>query len=149
MKCSTYIKYINGILDWLYLKFTFLDLGTQIKAAKPVEHCLRPKRCEIRGQESLGYFSPHIQVWIRPLEARGCLDLWQKLSSENCGLWDGGLTVTLAPRHLCWSTLPPCKMDGKLSLLNSRKGCGGVESGWLELLGPCERKIERAALLAG
>lgn len=63
-------------------------------------------------------------MWIRPLEARGCLDLWQKLSSESCGLWDGGLTVTLAPRHLCWSTPPSCKMDGKLSLLNSRKGCG-------------------------
>lgn len=49
------------------------------------------------------------------------MDLWQKLSSEICGLWDSGLTVTLAPWHLCCSTSQSCKMDGELSLLNSRK----------------------------
>lgn len=52
------------------------------------------------GDKSLWGISPPIQVRIRPLKTRGCLDLWQKLSSENCGLWDGGLTVTLAPQHL-------------------------------------------------
>lgn len=65
--------------------------------------------------------SPHSSGWMRPLETGGCLDLWQKLSSENCGLWDGGLTVTLAPRHLCCRMSPSCKMDGELSLLNSRE----------------------------
>lgn len=54
------------------------------------------------------------------------MDLWQKLSSENCGLWDGGLTVTLASRHLYCGMSRSFKMDGELSLLNSRKVSGLV-----------------------
>lgn len=62
MKCSIYIKHINGTLDWLYTKLTFLDYKR--KWNQPSQFYIAYDRRVVKlGDKSLWGISPHpIQV---------------------------------------------------------------------------------------
>lgn len=63
MKCSIYIKYINGILDWMYMKLTFLDYKR--KGNQPSQfHAAFDRGVVKLGDKSLWGIPPPLFKWV-------------------------------------------------------------------------------------